>query len=277
MLLKQLNSLRTHLFTLGVTIVLLIGWSNRDSNYLSAETGAGYVLGIVGGSLMLILLLYPVSKHVKLLSRIMSIRTWFVIHMLFGIIGPVLILFHSNFQLGSANSSIALICMLLVAFSGLIGRYIYTRIHHGLYGSRKTLTEFKQKTENEHSELLSLYAQDEELTGHLKKLEEKALQSYSSLTMSLWHAIYLAFSAPILRRRVLRLLKKTHTENGESKSLPDREVVARCVKRYTLAHRQIAAFSVYERLFSLWHILHFPLFIMMIITAVIHIFAVHLY
>lgn len=277
MLLNQLNFLRKHLFTLGVMITLMIGWSNRDSNYISAETGAGYILGIVGGSLMLILLLYPVSKNSKLLSRIMPIRIWFLIHMLFGIVGPVLILFHSNFHLGSANSTIALVCMLLVAFSGLIGRYIYTRIHNGLYGSRKTLTELKQKTENEHSELIVLYNRDEEFANLLKHLEEKSLKSNNSLSTSLGQAIYLAFTTPFLKRKALRLLKKSQQENKSKKPLPDKKVLAQCIKRYTRAHRQIAAFSVYERLFSLWHILHMPLFIMMIVTAIVHIFAVHLY
>jgi len=277
MLLRHLNSLRTHLFTLGVTIVLLIGWSNRDSNYLSAETGTGYLLGIVGGSLMILLLLYPLSKEVTLLSRLLPIRHWFSIHMIFGVVGPVMILFHSNFQLGSTNSSIALVSMLLVAFSGVIGRYIYTRIHHGLYGSRKTLKELKQKTESEHSELLSLYEKNEKLNNRLKALEEKALHSYSSLMANLLHAIYLSVSAPILRIRVLRTLKDSYQEDSANQTLPDKEVVAHCVKRYTRALRQIAAFSVYERLFALWHILHVPLFIMMIITAIIHIFAVHLY
>jgi hypothetical protein len=258
-------------------IVLLIGWSNRDNNYLSAESGPGYALGIIGGSLMLILLLYPLSKNSRILSRIMPIRVWFLIHMQFGIIGPVLVLYHSNFHIGSTNSTFALISMLLVAFSGLIGRYIYTRIHHGLYGSRKTLEELIQDTESKHSKLLSLYEKDKDLTSHLKKLEEKALQSYSGLGKSLWHAVYLAFISPLLKRRILQLLKQTHQETSEDKSLPDKEVVAHVLNRYTLAHRQIAAFTVYERLFSLWHILHLPLFIMMIITAIVHIFAVHLY
>lgn len=277
MLLKQINSLRTHLFTLGVMIALLIGWSNRDSNYLSAETGTGYFLGIIGGSLMILLLLYPISKQVRVLSRILSVPRWFSVHMVFGVIGPVLILFHANFQLGSANSTFALMSMLLVAFSGLIGRYIYTRIHHGLYGSRMTLKELMEKTESEHAELLSIYAMDEELNAYLRKLEDKALHSNSSLMSSLWHAIYMAFNAPLLHRKVMCLLKKNYEEDSENKKLPEKNAVAHGVRRYTLAHRQIAAFSVYERLFSLWHILHVPLFIMMIITAVIHIFAVHMY
>ena len=60
-------------------------------------------------------------------------------------------------------------------------------------------------------------------------------------------------------------------------ALPDSKEVLDSVNRYTLALRRAAAFKLYERLFSLWHILHLPLFIMMIITAVIHIFAVHMY
>lgn len=282
MLLKRLiyaplQLIRTHYFTLSMIAVLYFGWMHRDDNYLSAETGTGYLLGIVGGSLMLILLLYPLSKRVAMLTRLIPIRYWFGIHMLFGIIGPLMILFHSNFHLGSINSSVAMICMLLVAGSGLIGRYIYTHIHHGLYGTRINIKELKQETENNHSELLSLYAMDEKLNKQLIKMEETALRPYPGLMTSLLHVIYLAVNAPRLKRKILRLLKNSHDENSENKNLADRKVVAQLVGRYTLALRKTAAFRVYERLFSLWHILHLPLFFMMIITAIIHIFAVHLY
>lgn len=267
----------THFFIISMTAVLYFGWSQRDSNYLSAETGTGYLLGIIGGSLMLTLLLYPLSKRVALLTRLIPIRYWFGIHMLFGILGPVMILFHSNFHLGSINSSIALFSMLLVAGSGLIGRYIYTHIHHGLYGTRITIKELKQKTENDHSELVRLYAMDEKLNNQLIKMEETALRPYPGLMTSLLHVIYLAVNAPMLKRKILRLLKNSYDENNENTTLPDRKIAAQLVNHYTLALRQTAAFKVYERLFSLWHILHLPLFFMMIITAVIHIFAVHLY
>lgn len=266
-----------HFSIISMTVVLYFGWTQRDNNYLSAETGAGYLLGIVGGSLMLVLLLYPLSKRVALLTRLIPIRYWFGIHMLFGILGPMMILFHSNFHLGSTNSTIALFSMLLVAGSGLIGRYIYTHIHHGLYGTRITIKELKQETENDHSELLRLYAMDEKLNKQLMKMEEAALRPYPGLMTSLLHVIYLAVNAPRLKRKILHLLKNNPDENSENKTLTDRKVVAQIVGHYTLALRKTAAFRVYERLFSLWHILHLPLFFMMIITAIIHIFAVHLY
>jgi len=269
--------LRSNLLLLSTTVVLLYGWTRRDDNYLTAEDGAGYLLGIIGGSLMLILLLYPVSKRVALMTRLIPARYWFGVHMLFGTVGPAMVLFHSNFHLGSINSSIALISMLLVAGSGIIGRYIYTHIHHGLYGTRITIKELKQETEKDHAELLSLYARDENLNKQLIKMEEVALQPYPSLAKSLLHVIYLAINAPRLKRKILRLLKNSQQEYDDTTSQPDSKVVARAVNQYTLALRKTAAFRLYERLFSLWHILHMPLFIMMIITAIIHIFAVHLY
>lgn len=279
MRLKQLvytpiQLLRTNSFLIGMSAVLYFGWTQRSDNYLSAETGAGYLLGIIGGSLMLTLLLYPVSKRVKLLTRWIPIRYWFGIHMLFGILGPVLILFHSNFHLGSTNSTIAMISMLLVAGSGLVGRYIYTNIHHGLYGSRITLNELKQEAANNHIELLNMYGMDEGLNTRLKKMEDKVLQPYTGLMTSLLHVISLAINAHSLKRRVMNLVKESYETE---KPLPDNKTVINSVNRYTLALRKTAAFRVYERLFSLWHILHLPLFIMMIITAVIHVFAVHMY
>ena len=282
MILKQLvfspiQLFRTNIFLISMAVVLFFGWTQRSDNYLSSETGAVYLLGIVGGSLMIILLLYPLSKRVSLLTRWIPVRYWFGIHMLFGIIGPVMILFHSNFHLGSTNSTIALISMLLVAGSGLVGRYIYTHIHHGLYGSRVTLNELNQETENNHIELLNMYDMDAVLNSRLNKMEDKVLKTHTGLMTSLLHVISLAINAHRLKRKVMSLVSESVDKNDEEKTLPDRKTVARSVNRYTLALRKTAAFRVYERLFSLWHILHLPLFIMMIITAVIHIFAVHMY
>jgi hypothetical protein len=272
-----LRFLRTNFFMICVTTVVLFGWSRRGDNYLSAETGTGYVLGIIGGSLMLILLLYPISKRSRFLSRLVPLRYWFGIHMFLGIVGPVMILFHSNFQLGSLNSSFALISMLLVAVSGLIGRYIYTHIHHGLYGSRITIDELKKEMEDNHAELLHVFTMNQQLREKLDSMEAKVTQSYTGLTKSLGHVICIAYNAKRVRVKVSQLLHAYNKASGAGKSLPQKKIVMRSLKRYTLALRKVAAFKVYERLFSYWHILHMPLFIMMIVTAVVHIFAVHLY
>lgn len=264
-----------NLFTISVIAVLLFGWANRDDNYLSAENGAGYALGIIGGSLMLLLLLYPLSKRISILSRMVPVRYWFGIHMFFGIVGPVMILFHSNFHLGSTNSSIALISMLLVAVSGLIGRYIYTNIHHGLYGKRITLNELKHELESKDTELLYIYKLNANLNKLMSAMESRALKEYTGIFKSLMDAVALSFNSRRLQSRFMRILNSSDNEGAAG--LPNRAVARKFIGRYTATLQKIVAFRIYERMFSLWHILHMPLFIMMIITAVVHIFAVHMY
>ena len=269
--------LRTRVFMISMMGLLYFGWIHRSDNYLEAETGTGYWLGIIGGSLMLILLLYPISKRVSLLTRLIPIRYWFGIHMLLGVIGPIMILFHSNFHLGSTNSSVALVSMLLVAGSGLVGRYIYTHIHHGLYGARITLSELKQETKNNHVQLLNMVAIDETINNRLKAMEEKALQPYAGFISSLQQVITLAANSRTLRKTVKQLLNTHYSEDKTHKTKSDSKTILNSINRYSRVLRRVAAFKVYERLFSLWHVLHLPLFFMMIITAVIHIFAVHMY
>jgi hypothetical protein len=41
--------------------------------------------------------------------------------------------------------------------------------------------------------------------------------------------------------------------------------------------RRVAEFHSYERLFSLWHVFHLPFFYILVLTALAHVLAVHMY
>ena len=43
------------------------------------------------------------------------------------------------------------------------------------------------------------------------------------------------------------------------------------------ATRRVVEFAAFERLFSLWHALHLPLFLMLLVAGVVHVVAVHVY
>ena len=49
------------------------------------------------------------------------------------------------------------------------------------------------------------------------------------------------------------------------------------VRTYCHELRHAAYLTFFERLFALWHIVHMPLFFLMVVAAGIHIVAVHLY
>ena len=126
-----------------LAILILGGWLLKDRLPIDPQQGVGYWLGIIGGSAMLALLLYPLRKRIRWLHRLGPTRHWFRLHMVLGLVGPLLVLYHCNFQLGSFNSRVAFYCMLLVAGSGIIGRHFYAAIHRGLYGRRTTLKELQ--------------------------------------------------------------------------------------------------------------------------------------
>jgi hypothetical protein len=56
-----------------------------------------------------------------------------------------------------------------------------------------------------------------------------------------------------------------------------RSAVRRYVARRLDATRRVAEFESYERLFALWHVLHLPLFFMLLIAGIVHVIAVHVY
>ncbi len=270
------------LFALIILGLLIFGWSIREDNNLSAEEGTGYMLGIVGGSAMLLLLLYPLRKQARFMRRLGAVKHWFRLHMLLGVLGPVLILFHANFSLGSLNSNLAFFSMLLVAGSGLIGRYIYTKIHHGLYGQRTTLQELRQElkiTKGKLSGHLQLSARN---VDRIKRLEAYVLKRRSLMSILLQLPL-IHLRCIWTRHTIIRSVRKDLRRQSAARGWDKRMLHAlvhdafRRLKSYIESMRVLTTFTMYERLFGLWHVAHFPLFILLLITGIVHVIAVHIY
>jgi hypothetical protein len=49
------------------------------------------------------------------------------------------------------------------------------------------------------------------------------------------------------------------------------------VRRYLAAVVSVAQFSVYERVFALWHVAHVPFVYLLVVSSVVHVVAVHAY
>lgn len=270
-------------FAVLAAVALYAGWRFPTERYITPERGVGYTLGIMGGSFMLLLLLYSARKRFRWLAFLGSVAHWFRFHMVLGILGPLCILYHSNFSLGAANSNVALFCMLTVAGSGLIGRYIYSRIHFGLYGRKVNLTELRDGAEGLRA-LSGTVSFLPELVARLERSESKLLATGPNLP-GLGFLKPIAVSARTLLARwtlrryvsaALRAAARTSpTMATQRKRL--RRAAAAYIDKRLVATRRVAEFQAYERLFSLWHAFHLPLIFMLVIAAVVHIVAVHVY
>lgn len=265
-----------------VTVLLGLGWWFRDEGYLSAASGAGYWLGIVGIGLMLLLLTYSLRKRWRVLRRTFPVKWWFQIHMTFGIVGPVCILFHSNFHLGSLNSTVALICMLLVAGSGIVGRYIYNRIHFGLYGERIRLRQAVEDFKSLHSELATLAVTEKQQSFGIKlfaEIEKLVERQQDAGWLSLWRERGRVKKISIALQQYIDALDRYHSKRSNS-PLALADIHNRIQQDYAalLAMLQrLPGLRMFEGLFSLWHVIHIPIFVLMVATATVHVVVVHMY
>ena len=280
---SRLEQFGAMLFFGGVLITLYRGWIDRNDLSRTAESGIGYALGIIGGVLMLMLLLYPLRKRARFMQRLGPVKWWFRSHMILGIVGPICILFHCSFHLGALNSNVSLLCMTLVASSGLVGRYLYSKIHYGLYGRKATLQELLQDTSFFKELLVSALTYAPHHRDRLQAVEKNALAAQRGTLNSVLHIAVFNIQSYWIGLSLRRLLKQALL-NEMQKRGGNRHEIHRQLREqrqqlgeYLATLRKINQLAFYDRLFSLWHVLHFPLFLMLVISGIVHVVAVHLY
>jgi hypothetical protein len=265
-------------------LAVLGGWLlNRPGHLFDPLKGVGYWLGIVGASLMAVLLLYPLRKKLRFMSYFGATRHWFRMHMVFGVLGPVLILFHSNFAFGSLNSNVALVCMLLVAGSGLVGRYIHAHIYADLDGKRTTFRELADKAGVTAEQRAHIAVLVPELLERITVFDKSVLEPPHGIVAALVLPAKLAFATRwegirlgrMIRRRFRELARKSPIIAKQKKRL--RSAVTRFALEHLRRVRKVAELNSYERMFGLWHLFHLPFFYMMVVTALVHVVAVHMY
>lgn len=262
---------------------IAVGWLQSGEEYLVPDSGPGYWLGIIGSLAMLSLLIYSFRKRYRV-RALGSVPFWFRTHMILGVLGPVLIIFHTNFKLGPLNSNVALFTMLTVALSGVAGKYIYGKIHMGLYGHKakaeEILAEAEKLKDELGAELNAAAFVAREMNAFSSSIRDKAPKSALG---SLWAGAIIAVRARTFRMHLIaearRLIRIEGKALGWSRWQRREKLnrITRIIRLYSAAVLKAAELSFYERLFALWHVLHLPLFFLMLGTVLIHVWAVHHY
>ena len=275
-------------FAVFILGLIVAGWLNRAESPLSAKDGQGYYLGMIGGSMMLLILLYPMRKHLKFMHGAGPIKLWYRTHLIIGLIAPTLILFHANFLYGneyrsiSTNGQVVFYAMLVVIFSGIIGRFFYRQVHSTLTQQHYTLDEMR-----------------EEVTKQREAISHKIQLSDAQIAMIARFEVYIKrksgfwshmLALPFIRfkaKKMSRVLKKTIWKQI-SRSPKMKTMTRHCklalyrdfkvsIDNYFTVMRQTGNFAFYERLFSIWYLFHFPLFILLFFSGILHVVVVHAY
>lgn len=269
-------------FTIVVLVGLFYGAYEAAERVITPKEGLGYYLGIVGALMMLGLLLYPARKYYKWAQSWGTVAQWFKAHMVLGIVGPALVVIHSGFELHSKNGLVAMVSMLLVVASGIIGRYVYSRLHFGLYGRRAEVGDLIKEVEQAEDILALGNLTPKEVLANVSRLADTAIADTLTFTGCI------KFRSGRSERHKIK--RESHTDLETSiaaGALHVRISPAELRLELDKAHanldslfltiEQIGSVRFYERIFNAWHLLHLPLYYLLMVSAVLHVLAVHWY
>lgn len=268
---------------LTLAVLVWLTWQVSRMGLFTAGDDIGYWLGVVGGTMMLLLFSYPLRKHFRFAQTWGRVKWWFLVHMLLGVGGPLIILLHSTFHIGSLNAGVALYSMIIVASSGVIGRFIYARVHRGLRGEQTGFKELQARAKFDQDEVRSRLAFAPRVEADLKAFEQAELQAPPGWRTWTRQVFWLPLKQWLVYRRCvhdLRVPIRKLARHGKwsPEDLVRREAMSRkLVRRYLTAVVRVAQYTAYERMFSLWHIAHIPFVYLLIVSAIVHVVAVHMY
>jgi hypothetical protein len=277
-------SIAERVFAYVVLIILLVFgyWVSEEQPY-TPSSDLGYYMGLAGGLMMLSLLLYPLRKYSRRLANFGALRSWFLVHMIFGICGPILVLFHSTFHIGSFNGGAAFWCMVVVAISGIVGRFVYLHVYYTLGDRQAYLWELERYLKKRADK--SRHALD--LSPHVRKWLEQYRDHAFATRAFRWDMIARLVPVRSRWRYVSRrccdeataaLTKEAAAQNWpREKLLGEVRAIRRLIEGYIHAVDNTAPLTFWARVLAWWQIAHVPLIYVLVLSAIAHVVAVHAY
>jgi len=264
------------LFIAAFSVAVLVGfngWTYYTSTpavrahmpahqWLRPSAPAGHLFGITGFLLMLAPVAYSVRKKVRAFRNLGSMKTWIEVHVFCGIVGPVLVTFHTTFKFNGIVS-VAYWSMVAVTLSGFVGRYLYVRIPKSLRGLELSRTELEGRAGDLASELAAA-ALPPPLRAQIEQFEQRNVPAAGDALGSI-----ALLRGEIRMRKDLAQLRHRIAADGVAPGLLA-TAVHLIAERATLL-RQTAYLSRTKRWFDLWHVFHMPLVYVMFAIVVMHV------
>ena len=234
----------------------------RPSGYV------GQTAGIVALATFIFLWLYPLRKRWKALAFTGAVGRWLDVHVASALWLPLLLAIHAAWR-SEGLIGLGFDAMMVVWVSGLVGRYLYTRIPRARSGVELTREEVGRQRE----ELVERIGR---ATGLSPAVIERSLdvEARASGRLGLWRVFSQLVLNDVRRWQRTRQLKRRWAAMAPDGRRPDPRAVREAVR---LASREIALtqqsrmLDATHRVFRFWHVAHRPFAITALLAVVIHV------
>jgi hypothetical protein len=174
--------------------------------------------------------------------------------------------------------------MLAVAISGIVGRYLYGRIHRGLYGRKAKVKDILADADALKAVVGADLPVADRVVEQLNRLAELGMSIAPNTALSGFFLLpVINWRAGTIRSRLTADVRRVITVEGKRLGWSRKvrrqriEEMTDFVALHVGAVKKAASLAFYERLFRLWHLFHLPLFFLLVLAALIHIFAAHFF
>ena len=231
----------------------------RPSGYI------GQSAGILSLAVMLFLWLYPLRKRWRWLAFTGSLAAWLDVHVVVALVLPLLVAIHSAWRFDGLIG-LGVLSMMIVWASGIVGRYLYTRIPRGKAGIELTREEIAEYRKQLLGKIAARVRLDSATTA-----ATLSQASASRRVVGLIPAVRQMFRDQRARRRALKRLRATLAAATPRLSREEkREVLSLAEREMTLA-QEASLLDATQQLFRLWHVLHRPVALAALGAVIIHV------
>jgi hypothetical protein len=236
---------------------------------LKPSGSVGLALGVVAFLLFLFLWLYPLRKSVRWLAWTGAVGAWLRIHILAGIAIPLLAAVHAGWRFDGLIG-LGYASMLLVALSGVVGRYLYVRIPRSKSGLELSREEVANERRTLITEIAVTTGEDPIAVERILSpaaasgaTPQGPLATLGRLVRDDWE-----------RRATLRRLRRRWSQAAPNGARLDRRTVSSLLglaRRELGLAQQLQALEATRRVFALWHVVHRPFAILALLAVVVHV------
>jgi len=266
--------------------LILIGVTVFGADYYFAELGTrarhvradwfkpsgtvGQTAGLLAFAGFLFLWLYPLRKKLGPAARWLGqIPAWLDVHIVVGLTLPILGAVHAGWRFDGIIG-LGYWAMLIVAMSGVVGRYVYVHIPRNRSGLEFTAEDLAQQRRQ-------LLLQLTEVTG----LEAEVIQStlaaepVSDAGLGLVPSLWRMAKDDFRRRRASHdIRRKWESIEGSEVDPSKLDEVARLARRQMALNQQARLLGQTQRVFRHWHTFHRPFAMTALLAVTIHVVVV---
>lgn len=222
----------------------------------------GLMCGIVGTVLMVVMLVYSVRKWAGQAPALGAPEWWLRFHQVCGVMGPVFICLHMGFVWPTGLVAVGFWCMILVALSGIFGRYLFGHFPKAVADKTQAMRAVRRQ----------LHQLRDRLVAETGETEDGDLVRAVQLARSIQDRPDTLIGLMLLDLEVARRKEHVRVLLWRSKlSARVKGAATRALVRQLDLARSLASWNVARRLFRYWHIFHEPLAMAMYGIIVFHV------